>query len=238
MGETIQDIRAALLSILESILVPDWGAVVALIPLVLLGAIILGLGSIARRWLEYYLTQPVPPRPVSREPADLHTELRRRVALIPVGAILVVLAISVLPTRIRGIPQVGPDMLVLVAGIVVALVGTGHAVRAAESADRHDTDSGYSSASRSLRPSLRRSLRRLAAERDRIPRPVQPLAGVVAGAAIVAGAFVLAGGSPARGALPEVAVAPLLVGILIALGSVVAAVRAWERDGQRSGANL
>lgn len=113
----------------------------------------------------------------------------------------------------------------LILGIVLALAGTGLAVAASDAAD-DVAEHGPSSVR-----SPRAILRSWAAFVGRIPSTVRGVLGVSLGFAIVVVAFLLAGASPTPGTLPEVSIPLVLVGVLIGLASMGAAIRAWERAG-------
>jgi hypothetical protein len=225
------------LDILRWLLVPDWGELIGLLPLAIAALVgLAGLG-LARAWLAYLSSRPLLPaieRPTS-PPAPLRRRLERALALATAGAATVAVAVVVLPSRVDGLAQPGPDLLVLTGGILLALAGVALAVLELETADAAAQDG--SRAPRTAAELIGRWL--IASRRSfalpvrllaQVPRPVRPLAGVLAGGLLALASFLVAN-VPAPGRLPEAALPPLLGGIVLALASAVAAVRAWERDG-------
>lgn len=227
MGETIRQVYEGILKALETVIIPDWGALIGLIPVGLLLAALAFLGRLGARWLGFYLAQPDLP-PSFRRALPLRVVILQRLALVPAGAVLILLALTVLPRRDGPLPQVGWDMAVLLAGIVIGLLGVGLAVSASDVADQ--VAEGGPSAVRSPRQILRSALGLV----DRVPAAYRPLIGVAAGLAIILGAFVLAGAMPTPGQLPEVNIPLILLGGLLGLGSMGAALRAWERTADES----
>lgn len=222
MGETIRQTYEGILKLLETVIIPDWGALIGLIPVGLLLLALAFLGRLAARWLGFYVAQPDLP-PSFRAARPLRTVILQRLALVPAGAVLIALALTVLPRRVGPLPQVGWDMAVLILGILTALAGAGLAVAATDAADAAEEHGP--AAVRSPRQAIRSVLGVI----DRVPAPYRPLAGIALGLVIILLAFVLAGGRPGPGLLPEVNIPLVLLGVLLGLASAAAAIRGWDR---------
>ena len=203
------------LAFLARLLVPDWGALVALIPLVLaipVVAVVAGLGvswwRLARGEVERRRRLGLPPSgPLARLAA-----LPAPVYLVPVGVAAAVAGLVAPPAgELANLP-------LLVAGLGLGLLGVGLTVRATEGADEP-------AASRP-RPSGAAGLAHGGGQPgvDRLMRRLPWLAG--AGVVVVA-SFLVSGPGPSGG--PSMVNLPLLVaGLVVALAVVADTVRQWE----------
>lgn len=182
-----------ILELSERILVPDWADLIALVPLGVVGLVLLVMGLLARTWLRFLLEgperpwvpvrRPEPARPAAA-PAAGWRDIRRGLGLVLVGAVVMAVALTVLPARDGGVPLAGPDLVILLGGIVIALAGAASAIVAYDRADR-SADARLAGEAPAPGPrSARRPitpvgiLRAVARVLGRVPRPARPLPGV------------------------------------------------------------
>lgn len=219
MPESVQLAWGLLLQLLEAIVTPNWGDLVAMIPLGLLGLVVLVGVRLGRDWFRYAAARPMPVRASVARVDGGGRSLRvvaRPLAAVPVGALLAVLALVLGATTRDGVPSLTPvGYLPLIAGIAVALGGVAAAVRTWE---------GPSGPAPGVRVIRRPSMAAYA----RLPTPVRRLVLVAAGGALALVAVILPG-APTAGDGGGFNPPLLLAGLLLGLSGAAAAIRAWER---------
>ncbi len=135
MPDSIETAWRLLLELAEAILIPDWGDLIDLIPLGLLGVVVLVGTLIVRRWVRYAAVRPIPVQG-SRGRDGVPWSPRaaiRLLAAVPVGTLLAVAALVLFAAPADGVPRLSPiGYALLLTGIAMALGGVAAAVRAWE----------------------------------------------------------------------------------------------------------
>lgn len=214
--EVTRDPWSALLDWMAQLLIPDWGALVGLLPVGIMLIVLVWLAFIGRTWLHVWSDERARLGPHSRHHGGSHQWLSppaavRPLGLIPIGTLV---AAAGLLTAPEGAVAHVPLLLV---GLAISLGAVGAAMVEWERSD----SAAEGQTVRPFRPALdvRARLRSL-------PPPVRrlglvPLGALVAGAGLV---ILPAGDGASVANLPL-----LLIGLVVTLATMAASVRDWER---------
>jgi hypothetical protein len=213
---------AGVMSLLQPLITPDWGQLVALIPLLLLGLVLLFLLWVIRAWVRIYRAQPVR-GPKVRKP-DYRPMVIGHLVVIAIGVVTVVIAF-IAGSKAPGWTGANSP-LGLVVNLPLLLLGLGLIIGAAGNAartwERHGRDD--------VEPDL---LDAIDARIRRHPHGTRRLVVFIAGVMIAVTGMLL--GTP-PGPIPAypvpVAFLPVLLpGLVMAVGAVGAAIMdLWSGD--------
>jgi hypothetical protein len=210
------------LSVLTPLVTPDWGKLVGVIPLLLLLVVLLFLAMVARAWVRLLGSQPA--RGPKGRQRSLRPMLLGHLAVIGVGIVTVALAFvagSGDPSWTGGNSPFGlvVNAPLLILGLALVVGSAGNAARLWERNGRDDiTPDALDAASAAIR---------------RHPARAKRIVVFVAGVMIAATGLSLGHAPGYTGGGPlDVAVIPLLIlGLVLAVGSVGAAIASlWTQD--------
>ena len=210
------------LSLLQPLVTPDWGQLVALVPLLILGLVLLYLVWVIRAWVRIYRAQPVRGPKVRSRPVG--PMIASHVIVIVIGVVTVAIAF-IAGSRAPGWTGANSP-LGLVVNVPLLLLGLGLIIGAAGNAarlwERHGRDD--------VEPDL---LDAIDARIRRHPHGTRRLVVFIAGVMIAVTGMLL--GTP-PGPIPPypvpVAFLPVLMpGLVMAVGAVGAAIMdLWSGD--------
>jgi hypothetical protein len=213
---------AGVMSLLTPLVTPDWGRLVDLIPLLILGLVVLYLAWVIRAWVRIYRAQPVR-GPKVRKP-DYRPMIVGHVIVVGIGVVTVVTAF-IAGSRAPGWTGANSP-LGLVVNLPLLLLGLGLIIGAAGNAarrwERHGRDD--------VEPDL---LDAIDARIRRHPHGTRRLVVFISGVMIAVTGMLL--GTP-PGPIPAypvpVAFLPVLLpGLVMAVGAVGASIVAlWSED--------
>jgi hypothetical protein len=209
--DALNSFWSGVLQLLAPVVTPDWGALVGLLPLLLLVPVALYLVLTVRAWKRLQAAQPasLKRRPNRRAQLVLHA------GGVLLGGASVALAFAVAGTPEAGTIGVTVSIPLLILGVLIAVGTVGHGIVVWESGTV-DEDTGEVDPSAAWVAEHR--------------RPISLVLQFVVGVAIAAVGLLLLPPADATGVQPVATVPVLVLGLLLAIAAVGRAVAGFWND--------